>query len=234
MAHKSMIGGAVYEVGGGKSLVSGAVHEIDHGKTMLGGAVCEVGFGPAMAIVRLTSDTFEDRNYCSTYIYYTTPDGGTGYLSSAGTYSFPIGTMITCLLDFGGKGGASLSLYFNGSMIKFSNEYINYTFEITQNIAIMPVNKYYSGGWIHVSEIPENAVVFSLNDGEFLYGAESGATWEEFVYSDYNFADEYGAKISISGDSVVNRYNIAIKYNDYSTIVKPSDKIIDGETYYAR
>lgn len=55
MAHKAMIGGAVYEVGGGKAMIGGAVCEISHGKTMLNGAVYEVGFAEMVTVSVLAS-----------------------------------------------------------------------------------------------------------------------------------------------------------------------------------
>lgn len=45
MAHKTLIGGTAYEIGGGKTLVNGTAYSIDKGKTLVGGTAYEVGFG---------------------------------------------------------------------------------------------------------------------------------------------------------------------------------------------
>lgn len=44
MAHKTLIGGTAYEIGGGKTLVNGTAYSIDKGKTLVGGTAYEVGF----------------------------------------------------------------------------------------------------------------------------------------------------------------------------------------------
>lgn len=232
MAHKTLIGGTAYEISGGRTLVNGTGYSIDKGRTLVGGTAYEVGFEVGFektAIVRLMSNTFTEIYYAEASVFYRTPDGGTGYLSTAGEYELPIGTIITCSLRWNGKDMANLIVYFNHSVIDSSESDAYYQYTLNQNIAIMPVNYYYNGGYIHISEVPENPVVFILGSNEYLYGAESGATWEEFVYSDYNFVSESGLKISISGDTVVDRYNSVIKYN--GTNVKPTDRIIDGATY---
>lgn len=229
MAHKVIIGGTAYEVDGGADLVGGTVYKKDHGKVIVGGTAYEVGFEKT-AIVRLMSNTFAEGDYAEASVFYRTPDGGTDYLSTAGEYELPIGTIITCSLLWNGKDRANLIVYFNNSVINSSESNAYYQYTLNQNIAIMPVNNYYNGGYIYISEVPENPVVFYL----YMFGicgAESGATWEEFVYSDYNFEDEYGRKISISGDTVVDRYNSVIKYN--GTNVKPTDTIVDGATYHS-
>lgn len=228
MAHTALYGGTVYEKKGGADLVGGTVYKKDHGKVIVGGTAYEVGFEKT-AIVRLMSNTFIESNYAEASVFYRTPDGGTGYLSTAGEYELPIGTIITCSLRWNGKDRANLIVYFNHSVIDSSESDAYYQYTLNQNIAIMPVNYYYNGGYIHISEVPENPIVFILGSNEYLYGAEIGATWEEFVYSDYNFVSESGRKISISGDTVVDRSNHVIKYN--GTNVKPTDRIIDGATY---
>ena len=44
MAHKTLIGGTAYEIGGGKTLINGTGYSIDKGKTLVGGTAYEVGF----------------------------------------------------------------------------------------------------------------------------------------------------------------------------------------------
>ena len=44
MAHKTLIGGTIYEISGGKTLVGGTAYSIKNGKTLVGGTAYEVGF----------------------------------------------------------------------------------------------------------------------------------------------------------------------------------------------
>lgn len=43
MAHKTLIGGTAYEIGGGRTLVGGTAYSIDKGKTLVGGTAYEIG-----------------------------------------------------------------------------------------------------------------------------------------------------------------------------------------------
>lgn len=60
MAHKTMIGGTVYEITRGKTMVDGTVCDISKGKTMVDGTVAEIDFG-GMVTVNLTG---------SAWVYY--------------------------------------------------------------------------------------------------------------------------------------------------------------------
>ena len=86
MAHKTLIGGTVYEIGGGKDLIGGTVYEKDHGKTLVGGTVYEVGFAKPVTI------TIEGSG--STYAYVVID--GVQY-NTATTVEVPIGAVITCV-----------------------------------------------------------------------------------------------------------------------------------------
>ena len=44
MAHKTLIGGTAYEIGGGKTLINGTGYSNDKGKTLVGGTGYELGF----------------------------------------------------------------------------------------------------------------------------------------------------------------------------------------------
>lgn len=84
MAHKTLIGGTAYEIGGGKTLVGGTAYSIDKGKTLIGGTAYEVGFAKPMATVIVY-------NYSPGPYYESTmtfPDE----IASEGTYELPIGT----------------------------------------------------------------------------------------------------------------------------------------------
>lgn len=56
MAHKTLIGGTAYEIGGGRTLVNGTGYSIDKGKTLVGGTAYEVGFAPPEPTAMLYSD----------------------------------------------------------------------------------------------------------------------------------------------------------------------------------
>ena len=45
MAHKTLVNGTAYEIGGGKTLVGGTAYKIDKGKTLVGGTGYEIKFG---------------------------------------------------------------------------------------------------------------------------------------------------------------------------------------------
>lgn len=47
MAHKTMIGGAIYSVGGGQCLVGGTSYSVAGGKTLIGGTSYDISFAPA-------------------------------------------------------------------------------------------------------------------------------------------------------------------------------------------
>lgn len=60
MAHKTLIGGTAYEIGGGRTLVNGTGYSIDKGKTLVGGTVYEVGFSQP---VKLIITGYADKDY---------------------------------------------------------------------------------------------------------------------------------------------------------------------------
>lgn len=53
MAHKTLIGGTAYEIGGGKTLINGTGYSIDKGKTLVGGTGYEVAFASFVPILDL-------------------------------------------------------------------------------------------------------------------------------------------------------------------------------------
>lgn len=58
MAHKTLIGGAAYEVSGGKTLVGGTAYSIDKGKTLVGGTGYEITFNNDVVINLSRSSTY--------------------------------------------------------------------------------------------------------------------------------------------------------------------------------
>ena len=156
MAHKTLIGGTAYEISGGKTLVGGTAFSIKNGKTLVGGTAYEVVFVKPMAIVTLTSDTFEIRDYCSTYITYTTPDGNSGSLNTMGEYELPIGTNIHCSISLGRGNGYRMNgqIYLNDeTVVSVENDQDrSYTYTLATNITIDLYNGYYNGGSITITE----------------------------------------------------------------------------------
>ena len=87
MAHRTLIGGTAYEIGGGKTLVGGTAYKIDKGKTLVGGTAYEIAFGLSAITVNITGTGN------TTYSYVTI--NGTKYTKSA-TVTIAPGTEISC------------------------------------------------------------------------------------------------------------------------------------------
>lgn len=63
MAHKALIGGAAYEITGGKTLIDGTAYSIKSGKTLVGGTVYEVGFVKIITFEVYNSASFQSTTY---------------------------------------------------------------------------------------------------------------------------------------------------------------------------
>ena len=57
MAHKTLIGGTAYEIGGGRTLIGGTGYKVEKGRTLIGGTGYEVSFGGAIPITNLPVGT---------------------------------------------------------------------------------------------------------------------------------------------------------------------------------
>lgn len=123
MAHKAMIGGTVYEIGGGKAMVGGAVYDIEKGKTMVSGTVWEIAFAGGTAIVTITGNG---------YTLATLKINGTTYRQAA-TLELPVGTVIECNIK-----GTNTFLELNGSVIATAsgNTTTTYEYIVKGNVAI--------------------------------------------------------------------------------------------------
>lgn len=62
MAHKTLIGGTAYEIGGGKTLIGGTAYDIKGGKTMVGGTVRNISFGIQIGALAVGSSVFMNVN----------------------------------------------------------------------------------------------------------------------------------------------------------------------------
>ena len=49
MAHKTLIGGTAYEIGGGRTLIGGTGYDIAGGRTLVGGTGYDISFGPPLS-----------------------------------------------------------------------------------------------------------------------------------------------------------------------------------------
>lgn len=147
MAHKAMIDGKAYEIGGGKAMADGKVYSIANGKTMVGGKAYEIAFGPSEIQVTITGKGYDGFSYITI--------NGTKYVPNYNTTTviIPAGTTINLYIrSMGGvysrtvtvngeivhteKGGLNYDYKPNGSIvtIKFAAGTTNYdiTIEITE------------------------------------------------------------------------------------------------------
>lgn len=66
MAHKTLIGGTAYEIGGGRTLVNGTGYSIDKGKTLVGGTEYDINFTLTIGSLAVGSSVFFNVNGVST------------------------------------------------------------------------------------------------------------------------------------------------------------------------
>lgn len=222
MAHKAMIGGAVYEVGGGKDMIGGAVYEKDHGKTMLGGTVYEVGF-VEMATVTIMGNG--DKYYASVTI-----DGIT--YTSATTLEVPVGTVISCYVN-GDEDGAYIKVN-NTTVVDVDSRSGSYKFPVTRNITITLFKDYeeefyeeYYYGEIEITGADDPiATTITVTGTGYLYRCylaynrknySSAGTFTAYVgttlvcVAQSNDEDKQGAGIYLNGTKIgVSYYEYAI------------------------
>lgn len=142
MAHKTLIGGTAYEIGGGKTLVNGTARSIDKGKTLVGGTVYEVGFGPSTAILTLNTSTTKMTDVII---------NGTEY-STTTTLEVPIGTVVRCRVDSESSKEGYVDV--NDHTV-FNSYYGYYDYVVTGNATIVSSYKQYDGdlyGYIAITE----------------------------------------------------------------------------------
>lgn len=164
MAHKTLVNGTAYEIGGGKTLVNGTAYSIDKGKTLVGGTAYEIGFGPSVAVVTLTSSSFSGDydNATATINGVNYRDGDVGYGTNI-VLEVPIGTEITCSaicgaysgMYYGGKIYKNETIVVDGASTKEMG-YYTYTFIVTGDVTIDLQSKrmgyYVKYGEVHITE----------------------------------------------------------------------------------
>lgn len=131
MAHKTLIGGTAYEIGGGKDLIGGTVYAKDHGKTLVGGTVYEVGFAPAGATVKVTvSNTGLIASQTSSPNAHFSIDGVKHNVAEE--FVTPIGTVLSCWCSRGSGAGGIAGIYLNGAEVQYKiNDRYQATYEYT-------------------------------------------------------------------------------------------------------
>ena len=83
MAHKTLVGGTAYEIGGGRTLVGGTGYSIDKGRTLVDGTAYDISFGttigslPVGSFVKLDGNSFRivNQGNPSASIYDESCDG---------------------------------------------------------------------------------------------------------------------------------------------------------------
>lgn len=177
MAHKSLIGGTVYEKYGGTDLIDGTVYAKNYGKTLVGGTVYEVGFAKPMALVKIDTYYSSENSF-----WYVTIDGVNHSVS--GVFEVPIGTQIYCYTsidDYDDDGyPVNLSAYgisINGTYIKA--ETYNYT--VNSDVVITAKSGRYGESMV-ITEIPEGYALVNITyaPGQTQY---ANLRYNEVVYS---------------------------------------------------
>lgn len=84
MAHKTLIGGTAYEIGGGKTLINGTGYSIDKGLALVGGTVYEVAMGGLVCIFDFGNFTTKTEMFVISN-YVTTTDLGIDTIAEVDT-----------------------------------------------------------------------------------------------------------------------------------------------------
>lgn len=233
MAHKTLIVGTAYEIGGGRTLVNGTGYSIDKGKTLVGGTAYEVGFAGPMATVAITG-----RNG-----YTTVSIDGIEYEPSS--VKVPIGTEVICtVIDWNYSGRPYITL--NGTTV--SND--TYTYIVAGNVIIERTDEYAIGGdgkdpygVIHITEVPKGYVML------FVSGSGGSVSAEGVSYSDGDCIavpvgtaitltntgwkpDETGSYIRVNGTTVISGCGTYEYIATSNATITGSMKSTGNGTYY--
>lgn len=148
MAHKAMIDGKAYEIGGGKIMVDGKVYSLANGKTMVDGTVREIAFGGNPVITITGSGKQGSAQGAMVKI-------GSSQYTSAAVVEVAPGTTIT--LTVGAKGaGTTARVYVDGASkagvsgdSTGSTNIKNYTYTVNGDIDIQLQLNYSSSSKFH-------------------------------------------------------------------------------------
>ena len=125
MAHKTLIGGTAYEIGGGKTPVGGTAYSIDKGKTLVGGTAYEIAFASPITVV-ITGTGLDTKTYVQI--------NGTQY-SAATTLEIEPGTSIyVCAYS---RGGGKIS--FNGTSVDDDNSSYTATYTFVPDCDVVNI-----------------------------------------------------------------------------------------------
>lgn len=132
MAHKTLVGGTAYEIGGGKTLVDGTAYSIKNGKTLVGGTAYDVSFDDGMRTITFTQ-AFDGSAYITI--------NGTKYVCMGGTREIvvPLGTEIALTLI--AMSNCSAIIEVNGTVVAQSikpstQTTVEYTYVVQRDVLI--------------------------------------------------------------------------------------------------
>ena len=101
MAHKTLIDGTAYEIGGGKTLIGGTAYSIDKGKTLVAGTAYDIGFTPPLTVT-VESVSLFGRDYGMNVCLYYMNGGNRVEFTEVGIYEVPAGTKMYILVEYTG------------------------------------------------------------------------------------------------------------------------------------
>ena len=154
MAHKALMGGAVYEKYGGADLVGGTVYKKDYGKSVVGGTVYEVGFAQPVTITATNASWAVGNDADARKVEHN----GVTY-SEPTTFTANIGDIIVCTV--GAKYGGYASIGVNGTSVVGQSvsgstwEYFTYEYVVVsdaQMVLCFTTNRGQYSGSITITE----------------------------------------------------------------------------------
>ena len=156
MAHKTLIGGTSYEIGGGKTLVGGTGYEIEGGRTLVGGTEYDIEFSKEIFTVTYTTNTSDHYGYLEILI-----GDKSIKISKDCVVEVEAGTPIRIYLSMATHPMYANVLYLNGSVYAYATSYdmqLLYDSEVNQNLSIERVVKNYSSyttayEYIYITEL---------------------------------------------------------------------------------
>lgn len=196
MAHKTLIGGTAYEIGGGKTLVSGTAHSVDKGKTLVGGTAYEIGFGPKVSII--SNPDYIAPLWAGATVEIDGVTYGPGPDDDA-TLTVPVGSVIRCTISARGAGNIG-RVYVNGAEVAqvagtadSTTKSLTYSYTVTSETTVYLTGAFTSlsslgfCGYVSIlttpSVIPSTVKVFGssvykqdtlVNNSSFAYAAING------------------------------------------------------------
>lgn len=127
MAHKTLIGGTAYEIGGGKTLINGTAYEIGKGKTLVGGTAYEVSFGPETVTITLTFTVYGDFSYTEVW------HNGVRYYYATGNSTTTFNANVGDIIEVQSHGAEDAKIYLNGKLVADKPEDAEYYYTVVSD-----------------------------------------------------------------------------------------------------